>query len=555
MVMLNPIRAWIAGHPRATLVLLVLVTLGPFLAKPFNIDDPLFVWLARQVRAHPGDPFGYSVNWYGMASPMWDATENPPLAGYYFALVADVLGWNEFGFHCAGLVAALAAVLGTYRLAWRLCNHPLLAAVAVLFTPVFVVSANTVMCDVPLLALWVWAVVFWVEGLEQNSFRKIIFSGVLVAMAALTKYFGVALIPLLAVYGGADQRRVGKWIAGLLIPLVALGAYCLAMRSLYGHDLLSGAFHYSAGARSAYSFSEFTRGLITLAFIGGGVSSAFFLAPLLWRAHALAGMIAATAAFGLAVCLSGILLQKYTGIKDAGTRHWVAAQLVFWAVGGTLTLALAARELATNLREPRVWLLVLWVAGTFIFAAFCNWTVNGRTILPLAPAVGILLARQFEKAGPRLPCLLPVCLVASALLALSVAWSDFALASAVRRSAREAFDRIQQPGRTIWFQGHWGFQYYMQQLGARAVDYQTFVPSAGDIVVIPLHNVFTVSPRPDLIARWNTLTVRNPSGMTTWNKAVGAGFYSSLAAPLPFAIDKPQPENVMIYELKAPGPR
>ena len=26
---------------------------APFLAKPFNIDDPLFIWVARQIHLHP----------------------------------------------------------------------------------------------------------------------------------------------------------------------------------------------------------------------------------------------------------------------------------------------------------------------------------------------------------------------------------------------------------------------------------------------------------------------------------------------------------------------
>ena len=57
--------------------------------------------------------------------------------------------------HGAFLVPAVAAVLGTFFLAQRLSGSPLLGALLVLFTPVFLVSATTVMCDVWLLALWV----------------------------------------------------------------------------------------------------------------------------------------------------------------------------------------------------------------------------------------------------------------------------------------------------------------------------------------------------------------------------------------------------------------
>ena len=171
--MFNRIRQWLAAHPRWTLTLLVVAALGPFLAKPFNIDDPLFIWLAQNVSAHPANPFGFDVNWYGLVSPMWTVTENPPGAGYYFALAGNIFGWSEISLHFAGLLAALAVILGTHRLAMRMCGQPLLAAAAVLFTPIFLVSANTVMSDVLMLAFWIWALVFWVEGLEQNRSAKI----------------------------------------------------------------------------------------------------------------------------------------------------------------------------------------------------------------------------------------------------------------------------------------------------------------------------------------------------------------------------------------------
>lgn len=64
---------------------------------------------------------------------------------------------------------ALGVVGGTYRLAQRLCGRPLLAALATLLTPVFLVSSTNVMCDTLMLCLWVWAVVWWDRGLVQGS--------------------------------------------------------------------------------------------------------------------------------------------------------------------------------------------------------------------------------------------------------------------------------------------------------------------------------------------------------------------------------------------------
>ena len=128
------------------MILIVLAALGPFLAKPFNVDDPLFLWAARQIQAHPSNPYGFDLNWYGFQSAMWDVTKNPPLACYYLAVAAAILGWSEVALHFAMLLPAVAAILGTYRLARRLCQRPVLAACTTLFTPVYLVSSTSVMC-------------------------------------------------------------------------------------------------------------------------------------------------------------------------------------------------------------------------------------------------------------------------------------------------------------------------------------------------------------------------------------------------------------------------
>lgn len=552
--MFKSIRPWLAAHPRWTLTVLVLAALGPFLAKPFNIDDPLFIWLAQHVQAHPGDPFGFPVNWYGKVNQMWQVTENPPVAGYYFALAGSVLGWSEIGLHLAGLLAALAVILGTHRLASRLGGNPLLAAAAVLFTPIFLVSASTVMCDVLMLAFWVWAVVFWVEGLEQDRAAKIVVAGLLVALAMLTKYFGVALVPLLAVHGVLAKRKPGVWMAGLLIPLAALGAYQWLTLALYGHALLAGAIGFATAAQHDLGFSKLAGGVIALAFTGGGAASAVFLAPALWRFRTLAALLAGTALVVGPLCFSGFLLHKYVALDDPAIRTAVSMQLIFWAAGGVLVLALTAADLLRNIRDPRAWLLALWVAGTFVFTAFTNWTVNGRSLLPLLPAVGILLARRWECRGRNRPRALQTGFLASAALAVLVAQSDFQLAITVRRSAQETMSRYKDQA-AVWFEGHWGFQYYIEQLGALPVDSQHSFVRSGDLLILPLHNTDISQPAPDLVARRDVLSVANPSWLTTWNAALGAGFYSSVVGPLPFGFGRTPAESVFIYELKAPAAR
>ena len=48
----------------------------PFSGKAFNVDDPLFVYVARQITHHPLDPYGFKVNWFLDAVPMAHETKN-----------------------------------------------------------------------------------------------------------------------------------------------------------------------------------------------------------------------------------------------------------------------------------------------------------------------------------------------------------------------------------------------------------------------------------------------------------------------------------------------
>ena len=98
------------------------------------------------------------------------------------------------------IIPAITAGVGTFILAKRLCAMPFTVALICIVTPVFVISSSTVMCDTLMLALWIWAVILWIEGLDRDSYLLLLAAGLLIAMSALTKYFGISLIPLLTVY-------------------------------------------------------------------------------------------------------------------------------------------------------------------------------------------------------------------------------------------------------------------------------------------------------------------------------------------------------------------
>ena len=249
-----------AHPPRTALAFGVLALacagcLLPFVNKAFHIDDPLFLWAARQIQQRPLDFYGFEVNWYGVAMPMADVMKNPPLAAYYLALAAVLVGWSEPALHLALLPAALGAVWGAYRLAERLCSRPLAAALATLLTPAFLVSGANVMGDTLTLFFWIWAVVFWDRGLVRNSGAALAWSGLLITLCALTKYVGACLLPLLLAYtlaraltAGQAWRTTAKALAALALPVAALIAFQLLTRAAYGRGLLLDAAGYASAS-------------------------------------------------------------------------------------------------------------------------------------------------------------------------------------------------------------------------------------------------------------------------------------------------------------------
>ena len=548
--MLDTLRDRAARHPYWALALVTLAALLPFIAKPFNIDDPLFIWAARQIHVHPGDPYGFNVEWGWREFPMAKVTENPPLACYYLAVAAGIFGWNEVGLHFAFLLPALGVILGTYRLASRLCRSPGWAALMTLFTPVFLVSANTLMCDVLMLAFWIWAVTLWVEGLEGKSAGRLLAAGVLVALAIVSKYYAVCLVPLLAAHALILNRRLGRWVLALLIPVAAVGLYQLATSSLYGAGLLGAAAHYARFATEHYGFSKVSAGATALVFTGGCAATAVFFAPLLWQ-RTTSLIIATAGAAGVLVLAAGKVFQKYPAVAE-GSPVLVEIQFVFWALGGLSLLALAAVEVR---RRPDAvsWLLALWVWGTFLFAAVINWTVNGRSLLPLEPAAAILVMRRLEGVTTMRPKPMAVCLALGAALAFLVAWADFSFSRAVRRVAEQVCAKDGRPSAMLWFQGHWGFQFYMQQSGATPVDFKSSPLKPGDIVAVPSNNTNLMPLDPATSVLIDIVMEKKSGVLATMDTLTGAGFYSSVWGPLPFAFGHVAPEYARVYQLRQPS--
>src|SRR5437660_11263848 len=526
------------------LAALTVLCLLPFSGRAFHADVTLFIWAAQNITKHPFNPYGFQLNWEFTQVRMSEVTQNPPLASYYMALAGSVVGWSERALHLAFLLPTLALVLGTYRLAQKFTRSPLLVAFATLLTPGLLVSVSSTMCDPMMLAIWMWAAILWIEGLESQRPLFLAASALLLAVGELTKYFVASLILLLLAYSFARQRRVGSWAWYLLIPVAVLVGYELLTAKMYGHGLLSTAADFSRKRRLYVHATRTARALVGLSYTGGCTLPALAFAPFLWsRRQVVLGMLWS----GLA---SLLIMRGWVGlgVPVGGpmafiTRHhhWflISSHLILFIAGGTSVLALAVADYWHE-RDAASLFLALWVLGTFVFTAFLNWTINARSVLPLIPATAILLARRLERIrevpNRRLTASIVAALLLSGFVSFWITRADTELANSARSAAFAVYERTHGKGGTVWFIGHWGFQYYMESLGAHPLDWLNPQVNNGDFVAVPYNTLWPSDRSDDFLGPKEQFGVQLHSHASTICPELGAGFYYSHWALIPYVI-------------------
>jgi len=330
--------------------------------------------------------------------------------------------------------------------------------------------------------------------------------------------------------------------------------YVCLLGAKYGQDLTSHLVGYvTSPPEQGRRVSE--RGLFALLFTGGCMANGLFYAPLAWSRRAL---ICAAALLTLGTLLflgmSDVAASAPVGGATEPSLAFIVQGTLF-AAGGVSVLALCICELWKE-RDATAVLLAFWVGGTLAFAGFVNWTVNGRSILPMLPAAAILVVRQITRhshgrAEGRSERALMWPLIPGLALALIVAHADLQLAAAAKAAAGEITARHLRDDRTVWFQGHWGFQYYMEEAGAKSFDFERLGAEPGDVMVIPRNNTNVFGMPADVVSLIEEVSVPVSACATTMCGR-RAGFYSSIWGPLPYVFGVPGPDVYGVLAIEKP---
>ncbi|HSC65732.1 MAG TPA: hypothetical protein VLD35_18985, partial [Caldimonas sp.] len=126
------------------------------------------------------------------------------------------------------------------------------------------------------------------------------------------------------------------------------------------------------------------------------------------------------------------------------------------------------------------WLLIAWPAAIY-------YHLPAKYLVPSAPAMALLVAREAERAGERLPVRFVLAGITCLGLALgiAIAHADAALANAGRVGGQIAAEYVER-GERVWYDGGWSFAWYARRAGARPLSIAPSLPVAGDVVVVGL---------------------------------------------------------------------
>jgi len=416
----------------------------PFLGKPVHLDDANFLVLAEGARLDLWRPHAIEINWQGTRQTAFEVLSNPPGIGWFLAPVVDA---GDVVQHLWMLLWLPLAMWGAWRLGAIVAGRGAAAAILLCGSPIALLATQARMPDLPLFA----CVLAGLGGvLGSHGPRRLGFA-LLLGCAALFRYSGAAMIPLVAVVpllSGASPRAA-------LREGARLGAACaLPLSLLVLHDLHAyGAPHILAMVGFQGDVGDSGRDTLRKAVAGVTMLGGAAALPLLcWtRARpAAAGGLLGAALGGL-----GVVLSEQVGAPAAGT-------VFFGACGGAVLGGCAPTREGFG---PHGRLMLLWLGGGLVFLLALRFTAARYWLPFFAPAVLLPLRHASDR-------LVAVACVATPALSLMLALDDLELAHAQRHLAHQ----VAQHGDHGLIAGHWGFQHHLEDAGWTALEEDAAVP-------------------------------------------------------------------------------
>jgi 4-amino-4-deoxy-L-arabinose transferase-like glycosyltransferase len=455
-------------------LLLATACLLPFLNKPFLIDDPHFLMMARQIVMHPMHPMNFTECWSlsDDCTKAYLLTPGNALMGY--ALVPTVLGGaHEWMAHLTQLLLVLIAVVAmtslVFRFGWDRA-HAIAGALLLVATAPFLPMASTAMPDILATAVALVAMERLAAWKAERKWGQGAAAAIALGLAGFARSHLALLLPLAAFFllestnpkEVLAQIRKRYW---LFAPVVAGTVLLLAIIAITReHNLainppadVSGVKFIRNNLRSYLLYFVFPLPLAAC-----WVASRF---KKWWRPLLLI--------IAVAVPIAYVFLRKHEPLA------------ALFDLVGFVVLANLLFE-ALRRREHSGLFLMLWILIPLPIVYYVQ--LPPKYLVPCIPAVILLCFRLLEDCSARVARAATITLiVAGTVYSLLILRSDAEFA----RFGRDSMYRLIEPhvaaGETVWFGSQFSAYWYAPLAGATLTFPGGPQPSPGDLLVVGLN--------------------------------------------------------------------
>jgi 4-amino-4-deoxy-L-arabinose transferase-like glycosyltransferase len=455
-------------------LLLATACLLPFLNKPFLVDDPHFLMMARQIVRHPTHPMDFTVCWNlgNNCTKAYLMTPGNALLGY--VLVPTVLGGaHEWMAHLTQLVLIWIAVVAmtslVFRFGWDRAHAIAGALLLVAIAPVLPM-ASTSMPDILATAVALVAMERLAAWKAERKWGQGAAAAIALGFAGFARPHLALLLPLAALFllESTDPQEVLAQIRQrywLFAPVFAGTVLLFAIIAITREHNLA------INPPTNFSGVKYIRDNLRAYLL-------YFVFPLplaaCWAANRLKmGRWTLIVIIAAAVPIAYFFLPQH--------RPFIALlDLVGFVVLADLLLEALRRREETGL------FLMLWVLIPLPIVYYVQ--LPAKYLLPCIPAVILLCFRLMEVYSARVVRAAFITLiVASACYSLLILRSDAEFARFGRDSMYHLIEPHVAAGERVWFATQFSAYWYAPLAGATLTFPGGPQPRPGDLLVVGLN--------------------------------------------------------------------
>jgi hypothetical protein len=447
-------------------LLLATVCLLPFLNKPFLIDDPFFLAMARQITRNPLRPMDFEICWNMRTgcTKAYVLTPGNTLMGYVLTPTV-AFGASEWMAHLTQLVFVWFAICAmasfVLRMGWSK-GDARTGALFLVAIPPLLPMASTAMPDVLAAAIGFVGMDRLAAWKVSRRWRHGLAAGVAIGVAGIARAHLTLLVPLAAffLFETANpgkmlmelRRRLWLWTPVLLGACVLSAIIYITRERSLALDpppAFSGADNIPRNLTAYLTYLCFPLPLGIYWVAARGVSTP--------------RVIAGSA---VAASLAGVL-----------TRMMPIALAVFGLCALSSLLVNVLRR-----RDHLDLFLMLWLLVPLPIVYYGHLPI--KYFLPCMPAVILMCFRLRAGLPPKLIRASGVLLMSAGVIYSSLILRSDAELAAFGKSAMEGLIRPRvAAGEKVWYGGHFSAYWYAPGAGAELIT-EDRKPKAGDLLVV-----------------------------------------------------------------------